>query len=40
MTGSQPVREKLPVSGLMIKAGTGDKHVWDALVERNAPLDE
>ena len=32
------MRETLPVSDLIIKAGNGDKQAWDALVERYAPL--
>jgi RNA polymerase sigma factor (sigma-70 family) len=35
---ADPAAGQLPVTGLVIRAGNGDKQAWDALVERYAPL--
>ena len=33
-----PLRDDLPVTGLVTRARNGDQQAWDALVERYAPL--
>jgi RNA polymerase sigma factor (sigma-70 family) len=37
-TGGDPVRDNPVVIDLVTRAATGDKHAWDALVERFSPL--
>ena len=37
-TGAGPVRDNPVVIDLVTRAATGDKHAWDALVERFSPL--
>ena len=37
-TRANPVRDKFVIIDLVTRAAKGDKHAWDALVERFIPL--